>query len=248
MGNPLVSIIIPLYNYQNYISDCIQSIINQNYSNYEIIVVDDCSSDNSYNVAKAFECKNIKVIKMDMNYGYSKAKNEGIIISQGDLITCLDSDDMLTINSILPRVECIERTGVSFVHAMAISVNGDISLEECYNLKKIEREEPRIHAQTVLVNRSVYKEFGLYDERLRSRSDKEMWWRLFGKDDLYRQRLKKEFIPIDVAYYRKHKKSMISKRMRGSKKEEEKLKELLENIYKERVDNISKSNTRFLEA
>ena len=51
---PLISIIVPLYNYRKYIKYCIQSIINQDYSNYELIVVDDCSIDNSYKVAKTF--------------------------------------------------------------------------------------------------------------------------------------------------------------------------------------------------
>ena len=80
MTDPLVSVIVPLYNYDKYIADCVRSVQNQDYSNYELIIVDDCSTDSSYGVAKTFECSNIKVLKMDVNGGYSKAKNSSLIL------------------------------------------------------------------------------------------------------------------------------------------------------------------------
>ncbi len=125
MPDPLVSVIVPLFNYETYIGDCIRSIQNQDYKNYELIVSDDYSTDNSYQVAKSFECGNIKVIRMGKNLGYSKAKNEAIIISQGELITCLDADDMFTRKSISCRVRALLDKGASFIHARAITVQGE---------------------------------------------------------------------------------------------------------------------------
>ncbi|MFW6130614.1 MAG: glycosyltransferase family 2 protein, partial [Atribacterota bacterium] len=92
--NLLVSVIVPLFNYEKYISDCIVSIKNQDYTNYELIICDDCSTDNSFKIAKKFESKKIKVMRLSKNSGYSVAKNEAIIASRGGLITCLDADDM----------------------------------------------------------------------------------------------------------------------------------------------------------
>jgi len=248
MNNTLVSVIVPLFNYEKYISDCIRSVINQDYENFELIIVDDCSDDNSYKMACSFECKKIKVLKLEKNSGYSKAKNEGIILSKGDLITCLDADDMFTKNSISSRVNAIKDQKIDFVHADALSIKGDVSLEDCYEgkLRKM-RETPKIHAQTVMVLREVYIKYGLYDERLRSRADKEMWIRLFGDGCKGKHLVKKGYIKIDVAYYRKHGNSMMSQRSRSKKLQENLTKKLKEYIKMRVDDGITKKNTRFLE-
>lgn len=92
----LVSIIIPLYNNEQYISDCLQSIVEQTYKNIEIIVVDDGSSDSSYNVACEYQEKHncIKVVKKS-NGGVSSARKRGFQESKGDYIMFVDSDDKL---------------------------------------------------------------------------------------------------------------------------------------------------------
>lgn len=246
MSDPLVSVIVPLYNYSQYIGWTIQSVINQTYSNWELIVIDDCSTDDSYRVAKKYECKNIKIMQLSENSGYSKAKNEGIIASQGEYITTLDADDMFTIKSISSRMKRIRTRAAEFVHAMAIVVGGNHSLEDCYGLKKIRRSHPKIHAQTVLMSRNVYKKFGLYDENLRSRSDKEMWWRLFGQG-CKSPKIKKVYLKRDVAFYRKHRDSMMVYRGRH-KAYNRQVTEALKDAFKMRQrDGITKENTRFLE-
>ncbi len=247
MPNPLVSVIIPLFNYERYIGDCIRSIQNQDYKNFELIVSDDCSADSSYQVAKSFECANIKVIRMEANLGYSKAKNEAIIVSQGEFITCLDADDMFTRNSISCRVKAILDQGVAFMHARAVNVRGDITLQQCYDLvPPYKRETPKVHAQTVMLKRKVHRKFGLYDEGLRSRADKEMWIRLFGKNCAGKHLVSKGSIKNDVAYYRKHKQSMMSKR-RKNKKLQMMLTNQLQMAIKMRAkQGITRINTRFL--
>ncbi len=245
--NPLVSVIVPLYNYENFIRFCLKSILNQKYPNIEIIVIDDCSTDNSLFVAKKFECSNLKVIQMKKNSGYSKAKNEGIIVSQGDLITCLDADDMFTKNSIGHRVKVLDRTGADFVHANAITVNGNMTLKQCYALKKFKRQTPKVHAQTVMLKREVHKQFGLYDEALRSRSDKEMWVRLFGWGCAGPHLVRKVFSKKDVAYYRRHDQSMMKMRARKPSYNKILTKKLMKAIKMRAKGNITKENTRFLE-
>ena len=246
MSDPLVSVIVPLYNYRNFISYCIQSIKYQDYSNYELFVVDDCSTDDSYEVAKSFQDDKIKVIRLDENRGYSTAKNEAIIMSQGEFITCLDADDMMTMDSISLRVKALLDSGNPFVHANAITVSPTATLKMCYEMVKKKRQTPRIHAQSVMLKREVHEEFGLYDENLRSRSDKEMWWRLFGKNDNCEFKTQKHFIKNDVAYYRWHNKSMMAKRNRDPKLQK-RLTKQLEAAYEMRQNGISKDNTRFLE-
>ena len=91
-SNPLVSIIIPNYNHARYLGDAVHSVLNQDYQNFEIIVVDDGSTDNSREVARQFGEK-IHYIYQE-NAGLSAARNTGIRVAKGSLIGVLDADDM----------------------------------------------------------------------------------------------------------------------------------------------------------
>ncbi|SOC80327.1 Glycosyltransferase involved in cell wall bisynthesis [Salinimicrobium sediminis] len=91
---PLFSIIIPNYNREETICRAINSVLKQTETNFELIVVDDLSSDNSVElIKKSFNDKRIKLIELAKNGGASKARNIGIKASQGELISLLDSDD-----------------------------------------------------------------------------------------------------------------------------------------------------------
>jgi glycosyltransferase involved in cell wall biosynthesis len=258
----LISIVIPLFNYEKYIKDCIESIKNQDYKNIETIVIDDCSYDNSYNIVKKLDCD--KIIHLDKNMGYSRAKNEGIINSNGNFICVLDADDMLTKNSISCRINTLLKNDVPFIFANAINIFDDISLEECYKLKNIQLYSEKlyknkitniqkcntvyhIHAQTAMVSRELYKKYGLYDEKLRSRSDREMWWRFFGKDETDIKKEKSFYLDYEVVYYRNHKKSMTYKRIKD-KKYDEQVRKISDDVYKQRKEEgINKNNTIFLD-
>ncbi len=82
---PLVSIIIPLYNTENYVSETIASALNQSYKNLEIIVVDDGSDDNSFRKVQEFKEKNI-TLASQQNKGASAARNHDLHLAQGDYI------------------------------------------------------------------------------------------------------------------------------------------------------------------
>lgn len=97
----LISVIIPIYNVEKYISRCLDSVINQTYKKIEIICVDDGSPDNSIKILKEYEKKDsrIKIIRQQ-NRGLSGARNTGIKNSRGEYIFFLDSDDWLPLNSL----------------------------------------------------------------------------------------------------------------------------------------------------
>ena len=108
-----ITVIIPMYNVEKYIKRCINSIINQKYNNIEIILIDDGSTDNSYNIAHNYEINDprIKVIKKE-NEGVSSSRNIGIQIATGDYITFIDADDYIKkntfykINNIIKKQKC----------------------------------------------------------------------------------------------------------------------------------------------
>lgn len=94
---PLFSIVIPVYNSERYLIECVQSVLKQNFKNREIILVDDCSTDKSSEICDSFAKQNesIKVIHHEKNRGVSASRNNGINAASGEYISFLDSDDCL---------------------------------------------------------------------------------------------------------------------------------------------------------
>jgi teichuronic acid biosynthesis glycosyltransferase TuaG len=93
---PLISVITPCYNSARYIAKTIESVLAQTYQNWEMIIVDDCSTDNSYQTAIAFaeKDKRIRVYRQEQNSGAALARNKAILESRGKYVAFLDSDDL----------------------------------------------------------------------------------------------------------------------------------------------------------
>ena len=109
MIGPLISIVAPVYNNEAYLHAFIESVISQSYSNWEMVLVDDCSKDRSSAICDEYSHKDkrISVIHHLTNEGICKARNTGIIHTKGEWILLLDSDDTLLPGSIISLVECI---------------------------------------------------------------------------------------------------------------------------------------------
>lgn len=134
----LVSIIIPVYNVEKYLRECLDSVIRQTYKNVEILVIDDGSSDLSGKICDEYALRDtrIKVIHQE-NSGLSGARNRGIDLSSGDYLIFLDSDDYLEKDILEQLVIAIEK------HKCDIAVSGIIYCDENKNilLKKAVKEE-----------------------------------------------------------------------------------------------------------
>lgn len=103
----LISIIVPMYNSEKYISRCLESLIKQTYKNIEIIVVDDGSNDNSINIVTSLNDKRIRLYKKE-NSGVSLTRNFAIEKSKGDLLLFVDSDDYIDINMVAKLVKKVK--------------------------------------------------------------------------------------------------------------------------------------------
>lgn len=95
-----VSVIIPAYNSRSFVRRAINSVIAQSYSNWELIIVDDCSTDDTYSVCESIKDDRIRVIKHEKNTGAGVARQTGLKYATGDFVTFLDSDDYLLPNFI----------------------------------------------------------------------------------------------------------------------------------------------------
>ena len=115
--NPLVSIIIPVYNVEKYIEQCITSILNQTYKNFEVLCIDDCGKDNSVNILEKYaeKDKRVKIIKHKENMGAEAARNTGLDNAKGEYILFADSDDYLKKDCIELSVNKIIETGLDIV-------------------------------------------------------------------------------------------------------------------------------------
>ncbi|WP_272672291.1 MULTISPECIES: glycosyltransferase family 2 protein [unclassified Providencia] len=101
----LVSIIMPCYNAEQYIKESINSVINQTYKNFELIIIDDLSTDRSIDIIKSFNDDRIKLIQLTQNGGAGVARNTGIEAACGRFIAFLDSDDLWRPNKLEIQLE-----------------------------------------------------------------------------------------------------------------------------------------------
>lgn len=112
MEKPLISVIIPVYNVEKYLTECIDSVINQTYKNLEIILVDDGSTDSSGEICDRYETEtdNIRVIHQE-NAGLSEARNKGLEYATGEYITFIDSDDSVSEEMLETLFSAMTETG-----------------------------------------------------------------------------------------------------------------------------------------
>ena len=111
----LISIIIPTYNRVSYLLETVNSILQQTYENYEIIIVSDGSTDNSKEEIDKLNDSRIRFVDLDKNYGYpAKARNEGIKISNGEFIAFCDDDDLWNQDKLKEQVKMI-KLGYNFI-------------------------------------------------------------------------------------------------------------------------------------
>ena len=116
MSEYLVSIITPVYNAEEFIAETIDSIQSQTYKNWELILVDDCSKDNSYNIIKKYiEKENrIRYIKLDKNSGAAVSRNVGIENARGRFLAFVDSDDLWEPSKLQKQVEYMLKNKIGF--------------------------------------------------------------------------------------------------------------------------------------
>ena len=115
--NPAFSIIVPCYNVENYIAECLNSIIKQKYTNFEVLVVDDCGQDSTIEIAEIFAKRDnrIKIIKHKKNKGLGAARNTALKKAKGKYIVCVDSDDYIKTDLLNDVYNKFKKTGLDVI-------------------------------------------------------------------------------------------------------------------------------------
>ena len=169
--NVLVSIIVPIYNVDKYLNKCIDSLINQDYPNLEIILVVDGSPDNSLTICREYEKNDNRIIVIDKeNGGVSSARNNGLKIAKGEYIVFVDADDWLEFNFISYMVNLMECNHCEF----GLSLNSI----------KSDSEEVNIEEQVEIMNQVDTTAL-----LLSTRVDVGCWNKIYKKDLLERNNI-----------------------------------------------------------
>lgn len=118
MIDELVSIIVPVYNAEKFINDTIQTVLNQTYKNWELLLVNDCSTDNSKKIIEEYEKKDkrIHLIELEQNSGAAIARNTGIENSKGRYIAFLDADDLWDKRKLEKQLKFIKENNYEFTY------------------------------------------------------------------------------------------------------------------------------------
>lgn len=115
----MISIIIPVYNCEKYISTCLSSIASQTYKNFELLLINDCSTDNTFNIINEYldehPINNVNIVTLGQNSGQSTARNMGIRHAKGEYILFMDSDDSISSDCLELMVNKMEEDNVDIV-------------------------------------------------------------------------------------------------------------------------------------
>jgi glycosyltransferase involved in cell wall biosynthesis len=206
MNSPRVSVIIPNYNYQEFVCKTVDSVLMQTYQNLEIIVVDDGSKDSSREILRAYGDK-IKVIEQ-VNQGVSRARNNGVAQSKGDFVAFLDSDDLWLPTKLEKQMKKFQKdTDIGLVHCSMKLI--DREENDCGVIDqgaegwvadeflKYERGVVIGAGSTSLLPRRVFDEVGGFDPRQTTAADWDFSYRVASK-------CKIGFVPENLVLYRLH--------------------------------------------
>lgn len=167
--NAFVSVIVPVYNVEKYIKECIESILRQTYTNYELLLVNDGSLDSCGSICDAYKKMDprIKVIHKE-NGGLSDARNAGLKIAKGDYITFIDSDDVVDIEYLEILVKTAVSMNADIVQGEFTQIKNKLGNKSGLNIKEYTRSHAMssfLRQQTVKVNAwaKLYKKNVFYN-------------------------------------------------------------------------------------
>lgn len=205
--NETVSIIMPSYNTAQYIGQTIDSVLAQTYTDWELIIVDDCSQDNTDEVVGSYKDSRIRYIKNEVNSGAAESRNRALREAGGRYIAFLDSDDLWDKDKLKTQLSFMQENSYAFTYTDYRIVYMDNSLADhiITGPKRVSKWKLYCYCyfftSTVLYDRSVVGLIQIAD--LKKNNDYAMWFQAAEKTDMYR-------LPHCLSYYRRRRDSISS--------------------------------------
>jgi teichuronic acid biosynthesis glycosyltransferase TuaG len=178
---------MPVFNSKTYVKESIESIISQSYTHWELIIIDDCSLDNTYEylLSEYSDNNKIKILQNSVNSGAGVTRNLGLKNAQGRLIAFLDADDLWLPEKLAKQVifmsdnnSAIVHTSYAFINEQGDSIPGRVDVSKQVNLRSYMRNT-EIGMSTSLINKDIVGEFELHT--MRTRQDTRLWLGLLSE-------------------------------------------------------------------
>ena len=213
--NELVSIITPCYNSEKFLDECISSVLNQSYQNWEMLIVDDNSSDNSCTLINSYSKRDdrIKPLFLNENLGPAMARNNAITNAKGKYIAFLDSDDIWLPEKLEVQINFMKKNNCSFVFSSYSVISDDEKLKYTISVPKTITykrylKNTIIGCLTVMLDKEKFKNIKM--PNLRSSHDMATWLNLLKECGCAYG------IQQKLALYRDHKSSNTSNKFKAA--------------------------------
>lgn len=214
--SPKISVILPVYNSVKYLAETIDSILNQTYTNFELIIINDASTDNSEKIIEKYQDERIKYIKNETNMGVAYSSNRGIEIAAGKYIAKADSDDIYDYERLEKQLQVMEENSeynICVFDMSIIDAKGNLIGEWNYNhssdyLKAKLLFDSPLPNPTVMFRNNIFKELNCsYDESLKIAEDYDLFVQMDNE-------FKVIHIPECLVKYRRHESNLTNNDIR----------------------------------
>lgn len=183
--NPLISILLSVYNDDNNIKKSIDSILSQSYKNIELLVIDDCSTDKTYEILKEIKDSRVRIFRNKDNLGLTKSLNILINESKGQILARQDSDDISLPTRLEVQLKNLHRLQLDGCTTRAYIKNSKRSIPRLSHLLPlsfvIKYKNPFIHG-TLMVRKNAVIDVGMYDENIKYAQDYKLFLELLKKN------------------------------------------------------------------
>lgn len=189
IAKPKISVIMSVYNGGKNLRHSIESILKQSFNDFEFIVIDDCSTDNSYEIIKSFDDDRIRIIRNEVRLYLTKSLNKAIRMARGEYVARQDADDISLPHRLEKQVIFLEKNPeVAMVGTSAYLINEEGKVIG----KRIVPSDPRkillkvnpiIHG-SVMIRKKIIDKLGLYNELFKYSQDYELWLRISKNYDI----------------------------------------------------------------
>ena len=186
---PLISVCIPVFNGEKYILDCINSVLEQKFTNYELLIIDNCSTDKTQSLVENYNDKRIRYIRNNLNIGAINNFTKCIEMAAGEYFVLLPHDDLLLPGALKEFVSALENKNIGFVYSatQVIDANGDtlykkINHDSNMSFTSEEALEDLIKnfmpIQLAMVRTDILKNLGGFDLKYSLSTDIHLWLRV----------------------------------------------------------------------
>lgn len=184
--SPKISVILPVYNSELYIKETLDSVLEQTYSDFELIIIDDCSTDATVSIIKNFSDNRIKLHEKEKNSGYTNSLNFGFSIAQGEYIARIDGDDICMPERFAKQVHFLEKNPSIILCGTAIkfigSSSGNLFYPQTHEEIKISlfSFSPTFAHPTIMGKKAIFEKHN-YNKNYEPAEDYELWTRLVAQ-------------------------------------------------------------------